>query len=242
MPSIDIPPQCRPPDQAEIDAVKRVLPRTLNNMDNTHEYGAPEPVPGERVVLYAPLVRELCDKQQFKKDAVLWAIYQLVREGKLTHHYGRMPQPFTFGGARLLDLPDPISHDLSCSLIGSTPALWEQETPGSIDASSEHAETGDANSASEATENASKSELSPSRQKAYSQYLYAVQENAALDGASDQDVYDWLEQKLDEGETLPPFATWSRYLREVRGAHGTNKNQPRSRRDTGGSIVRPDQI
>jgi hypothetical protein len=84
--------------------------------------------------------------------------------------------------------------------------------------------------------------LPPSRQKAYSQYLWAVKENAELDGATDQQVYDWLSEHLEDGEQLPPFNTWSRYVREARSHHNTSKHSSRVDRETGRSIVRPDQI
>jgi hypothetical protein len=96
--------------------------------------------------------------------------------------------------------------------------------------------------ATEGTEGASRPSLSPSRQKAYSQYLHAIQQDTALAGATDRDVYDWLENNLDDGEDLPTFATWGKYVREARSAAGENKNRPRAGRDTGRSIVRPDQI
>jgi hypothetical protein len=90
--------------------------------------------------------------------------------------------------------------------------------------------------------NAADPKLPPSRHRAYAQYLDAIRRNTALTDASDQDVYAWLQDYLDEGEKLPTFATWSKYVREARKATGTNKNHVRAGRDTGKSIVRPDQI
>jgi hypothetical protein len=93
----------------------------------------------------------------------------------------------------------------------------------------------------EQAEDASDSRLSPSRLKAYGQFCWAIRENAALDGATDREVYDWLGEQCKE-ETLPSFAAWNRYLREARRAHGTSKHTPRAGRETGRNIVRPDEI
>jgi hypothetical protein len=90
-------------------------------------------------------------------------------------------------------------------------------------------------------EGASDPRLSPSRLKAYGQFCWAVRANAALDGATDREVFDWLEEHYKE-EPLPPFATWNRYLREARRVYGTSKHTPRAGREAGRSIVRPDEI
>jgi hypothetical protein len=89
---------------------------------------------------------------------------------------------------------------------------------------------------------ASESKLSPSRMKAYQQFLWAVNTNAELDGATDRDVYDWLKEHLDENESLPEFSAWSRYVRQAREAYGTSKHNRRAGRQTGRSIARPDEI
>jgi hypothetical protein len=82
--------------------------------------------------------------------------------------------------------------------------------------------------------------LSPSRLKAMGQYLDAVRKCPHLKGDTDQAVYDWVAEHSD-GDPLPPFATWSRYLRGARQATGTGKNTSRSGR-TGRSVVGPDDI
>jgi hypothetical protein len=83
--------------------------------------------------------------------------------------------------------------------------------------------------------------LSPSRHKAYGQYLWAVSRNAALVGATDRQVYDWLREN-GKDESLATFATWGRYLREARAFHDAQKNTPRIGRKTGRSIARPEEI
>jgi hypothetical protein len=84
--------------------------------------------------------------------------------------------------------------------------------------------------------------LSPSRRKAYQQHQWAVESNVELEGTTDRQVYDWLGEHLDENEQLPPFSTWSRYLRDARASYGTSKHTPRAGRKAGRSIVRPDEI
>jgi hypothetical protein len=84
--------------------------------------------------------------------------------------------------------------------------------------------------------------LAPSRQKAYSQYQWAVRTNAKLQGATDQQVYDWLAAHIEDGEQLPSFSTWGRYLRDARATHGTSKHNRRAGRETDRNIARPDQI
>jgi hypothetical protein len=85
-------------------------------------------------------------------------------------------------------------------------------------------------------------DLSPSRRKAYSQYVDAIRRNAALNDADDEEVYAWLKDNIEIGEALPSFATWRRYVTEVRKATGTNKHTSRKGRTAGMSIVRQDQI
>ena len=82
--------------------------------------------------------------------------------------------------------------------------------------------------------------LAPSRQKALGQYLDAVRKFPQLDGASDREVYNWV-VKHSDGDRLPNFDTWWRYLRQARRATGRNKNSSRSGR-AGRSIVRRNQI
>jgi hypothetical protein len=83
--------------------------------------------------------------------------------------------------------------------------------------------------------------LPPSRKKAYGQYLWAMKQHGALKGATDRQVYDWLEENIESDEKLPTFANWSRYLRDARRANDANKHKSRVGR-SGRSIVRPDEI
>jgi hypothetical protein len=107
---------------------------------------------------------------------------------------------------------------------------------------SRRTEEADGDSDQSDDEQAERAALSPSRQKAYSQYLWALKQNAELDGGTDQQVYDWLGEHLEEGDKLPPCGSWSRYVREARSHHNTSKHTSRDDRDPGRSIVRPDQI
>jgi hypothetical protein len=84
--------------------------------------------------------------------------------------------------------------------------------------------------------------LTPSREKAIRQYNDAVDKNPAqLNGATDLEVYDWLKEHA-EGEQLPSFATWARYLREARDYYDAHKYTPKAGRSTGKSVVRRDQV
>jgi hypothetical protein len=78
--------------------------------------------------------------------------------------------------------------------------------------------------------------LPPAREKAFSQRKWAIEQNAEFsDETTDHEVYKWLEEHLDE-DKLPTFASWSRYLRDVRLAQGESKYSSRQGR-TGRSIV-----
>jgi hypothetical protein len=96
--------------------------------------------------------------------------------------------------------------------------------------------------AGRAEEVARAKKLPLSRAKAYAQWQDAVRQNVALDGASDRKVYDWVAEHLEDGEKLPLFESWTRYLTEARTAHGTNKHTSRARRKTSRNIVRPEEI
>ncbi len=79
-------------------------------------------------------------------------------------------------------------------------------------------------------------------QEAWRQYDLAIRELGWEIGdkvPADKEAYNHLE---DKKESLPPFPTWSRYLREYRSAHGIQKYTKRTRHRTGRSIVRPQDI
>ena len=66
--------------------------------------------------------------------------------------------------------------------------------------------------------------LRPCDDKAWSQYRLAIKDNPEL--TTDQAAYDWfIEHVADEGETLPAFATWVKYLRLARAVAGEQKNK-----------------
>lgn len=146
-----------------------------------------------------------------------------------------LPAGWTADGGRILT-PKRIA---ALDLAEPTPAPPESEQAEGTDAAApDPAEGGQA----EEAEGIAARSLSPSRQKAFSQYLWAVQQNAELNGATEEQVYVWLTQHLDDGEQLPSFATWARYVREGRAETNARKNTPRRGRQTGRSIVRPDEI
>ena len=74
----------------------------------------------------------------------------------------------------------------------------------------------------EATGNLAK--LRPCDNKAFSQYRSAIRDNPEL--TTDRAAYDWFVKNLaDDGENLPTFATWGKYLRLARTAAGEQKNK-----------------
>jgi len=73
-------------------------------------------------------------------------------------------------------------------------------------------------------------------QRAYQQFKGAEER---LGEVTDKEVYDWL--KDDNDTQLPPFDTWTRYLRAARRHYGTQKNTPRAGR-TGLSVVKWGEI
>jgi hypothetical protein len=83
--------------------------------------------------------------------------------------------------------------------------------------------------------------LAPSRSKAYGQWQDAIRRNAALHDATDREVYDWLNENLDDGEQLPTFPTWRRYVSEGRKAYSTSKHTSRAGR-TGRSVVNRNKV
>jgi len=85
---------------------------------------------------------------------------------------------------------------------------------------------------------------------AWKSFQRAVDEHGVT--LPDREAYDWLKnvdqlQDLEPGDLLydyelPPFDSWARYLRKARNVLGQNKYSPRAGRDTGRSIVRPEQV
>jgi hypothetical protein len=82
---------------------------------------------------------------------------------------------------------------------------------------------------------ASPSGLLPlSRRKAFSQYQDALRSDPNL--ATDREVYEWLDNHMEQGEALPKFSTWCAYLRGARQHFGTQKYTSRRGR-AGRSII-----
>ncbi len=57
---------------------------------------------------------------------------------------------------------------------------------------------------------------------------------------TDNEAYRLLRDRLEDGESLPSEATWIRYVRSFRNAHGLQKNSPRKDRD-GRSVIQADR-
>jgi hypothetical protein len=87
-------------------------------------------------------------------------------------------------------------------------------------------------------EDAQASPLPDRARTAYDQYLRAVPECTGKDGRAptDQQCHEWLKAHND-GDTLPGFDTWQRYVRQARKHLGKQKNAPRAGRSFGRSIV-----
>jgi hypothetical protein len=67
--------------------------------------------------------------------------------------------------------------------------------------------------------------LRPCDTKAWSQFRRAMEASPEL--TTDQAAYDWfIENLADEGERLPTFATWVKYVRLARAVAGEQKNKP----------------
>jgi hypothetical protein len=96
------------------------VPRTLANMENTRQYYAQRPKPGQCIVTHYRLVKELTQKSQHIKAAAEWAIHRLVEQGMLTIQPGKWLSPVPSDPE-----PDYYYVGLEHSLVQSTPPLWE---------------------------------------------------------------------------------------------------------------------
>jgi hypothetical protein len=146
--------------------------------------------------------------------------------------------------ARLPTAPVPKSDEANVgSGAGGGGDLDQQETNGEgLAAGGGAMSKGKAKKGARPDEAGPLDALAPSRKKAYSQYLWALNENASLEGGTDQEVYDFVrDHLLEEGEKLPTFASWGKYLREARAAVGAGKNSPRAGRNPGRSIIGLDE-
>jgi hypothetical protein len=147
----------------------------------------------------------------------------------------------------LQSLLEGLTHcenEAKSNVIGRWLRELTPEQATALDTGEKHSEAAESSKeaaqAGEAIE--ASSHLPPSREKAFRQYLQAVSNNPTqLNGATDREVYDWLEVH-SEGERLPRFDTWSRYLREARDHYSAQKNTARTGRVTGKSVVSEDEI
>jgi hypothetical protein len=252
---LDTTPDCQPPPEEDIRAAERDLPPTLNDMRNAEGCGVyAAPPAGHKAVIASLLVDKLGAKNH-SRAAVMWAIHRLICSRMLQAEIPRrMPPCVLTEPPAWLNLPVPEHlkypelgspgfsgpvpyHEL---LIRSTDALWEQWR-SEREASPGPATVSDQAAAGQGEE-VGAVKLAPSRQKAYEQYRWALRMNTALQEARDQEVYDWLKERPDEDEELPRFDTWQRYLGEARAAYGTRKHNPRAGRESGRSVIRPDEI
>jgi len=93
-------------------------------------------------------------------------------------------------------------------------------------------------------EPAEDSGLTKAERLAYQSYEYAINtKEAELSEATDRQIHQWLKENgcSDPDYCLPSFETWSRYVRQGRWVHATQKNTLRKGR-TGRSIAKVDQI
>lgn len=78
----------------------------------------------------------------------------------------------------------------------------------------------------------------PSHAKAYASYKWAERELGET-GVADKEAYKYIRDngcEIYEFDRPPPFKSWSRYVREIRKRHGTQKYGRRLRGSLGGSI------
>ena len=149
-----------------------------------------------------------------------------------TYVLSKYSAELTIGTARRF-LGDLIQ---TCSLsVGAAEALPLEAAMDRLDGA--HSGTGGGR---EDVEHDASIDLAPSRRKAMSQYLDALNQCPALQGGPDRAVYEWITEHA-EGDPLPSFDTWAKYLREARKATGTNKNTSRLGR-AARSVAKPDEL
>ncbi len=84
--------------------------------------------------------------------------------------------------------------------------------------------------------------LSRSRQNAWGWYQWARQQNPALAGATDAEVFAWLRPRVEERDLPDNVEAFSRYLRAARAHYGEHKNLPRAGREHGRSVCRVEEV
>jgi hypothetical protein len=81
--------------------------------------------------------------------------------------------------------------------------------------------------------------LPPSRRKAWMEYYEAEE---LLGACTDKQAYEFINERLEKGATLPSFETWRRYVRDARNALGLQKYSPGKGKPTGKSVISPDDV
>jgi len=113
-----------PPD-SHVEAAMRDVPQTIADMENTREYYAPVPAPGQQIVLHHALVKMLGNNHRHGKAAAAWAIHRLVEKRMLIAKLGMTDTPSFQGRDGVWHGGDRYEvHDLKYRLIESAPSLW----------------------------------------------------------------------------------------------------------------------
>ena len=100
----------------------------------------------------------------------------------------------------------------------------ESEPPKPVEPQAETLTGGDDTAGGRVEAIGKPAKLRPCDDKAWSQYRRAIEDNPEL--TTDQAAYDWfIEHVADEGESLPAFASWVKYVRLARADAGEQKNK-----------------
>jgi len=100
----------------------------------------------------------------------------------------------------------------------------EKQPPKPVEPHGETLASGDDAGGDRAEAIGKPAKLRPCDDKAWSQYRRAIEDNPEL--TTDQAAYDWfIEHVADEGESLPAFASWVKYVRLARADAGEQKNK-----------------
>ncbi|WP_145243816.1 hypothetical protein [Urbifossiella limnaea] len=122
---------------------------------------------------------------------------------------------------------DPPPPDEVSKVGGNRGNTGERKpSPGDTGVLGSPGQGGEATTPAEATDalDAKLSGLSKGKRAAYLQYRIAARD---MIDPTDRAAYDATNETLPEGESLPPFDTWVRYLRQARNHLNQQKNKPR---------------
>jgi hypothetical protein len=144
---IDTHPDAPLPPEPLVEAALRAIAPTLADVGQTSELGAGKGAPGQRIVVYDRLLRELAEKRGHSKAAAAWAIHRLAEKGLLVirSSIGVFPFPVGRDDSRAGQPTEVRRRDLPSSLVQSTPGLWtlwHEQGGNSVNAAA--AETADA--------------------------------------------------------------------------------------------------